>query len=156
MGRSDPIWPEQAKQYQAQGALRFSQTFYEQILYPCGLVTLRDGRQKKAGRAASSVTFHSLRHTFKKLLFASGRFEGEHTEKRLAWGYCQVTPIYGIWDGEKLVMFEAAAIPNDRQDGDGSSSGLARDSWNFPHAISPDVHARHRVGDFHGRKAVRG
>jgi len=61
VGPCDPIWPKQAKHYQAQGARRFSHVFYSQILYPCGLAPQRNGKRSKAGRAGSSVTFHSLR-----------------------------------------------------------------------------------------------
>ncbi len=102
VGPSDPIWPKQAKHYQAQGARRFSHVFYSQILYPCGLVPLRNGKRSKAGRAGSSVTFHSLRHTFVSLLKVTG--SSQSVAKELA-GHSsdQVNDLYTHVPEEALV-----------------------------------------------------
>jgi len=74
---SDYIWPDQADQYQKHGAKVFSNEFYDEILTPCGLATLRkDKKGHKAGRgskrAVSEVSFHSLRHTFISFLKTTG------------------------------------------------------------------------------------
>jgi len=76
--------------------------FMNRSLYPCGLVPLRDGRQKKAGRAASSVTFHSLRHTFVSLLRVTG--SSQSVAKELA-GHSsdQVNDLYTHVPEEALV-----------------------------------------------------
>lgn len=73
---SDPIWPEQAAKYEAQGAGPFSNQFYDEMLLPAGLVPKRTHHAKKdrTGRARqmNSVSFHCLRHTFVSLLKISG------------------------------------------------------------------------------------
>ena len=99
---SDPIWPKQAKHYQTQGARTFSQTFYEEILHPCGLVPQRNGKRKKANRTGSSVTFHSLRHTFVSLLKVTG--SSQSVAKELA-GHSsdQVNDLYTHVPEEALV-----------------------------------------------------
>src|SRR5882724_8065307 len=56
---TNPIWPKQAKHYQAQGARRFSHVFYSRILYPCGLVPQRNGKRSKTSRAGSQRSFPS-------------------------------------------------------------------------------------------------
>lgn len=77
---ADPIWPEQAKRYEEQGAGGFSNEFYDDVLLPAGLVPKRTHHapKKKAGedrtqaRKTTAVSFHCLRHTFVSLLKVSG------------------------------------------------------------------------------------
>lgn len=80
MKPSDPIWPEQAKRYEEQGAGGFSNEFYDLVLLPAGLVPKRthhapkkkDGEDRTQTRKTTAVSFHCLRHTFVSLLKISG------------------------------------------------------------------------------------
>jgi integrase len=77
---ADPIWPEQCKRYEEQGAGGFSNEFYDEVLLPAGLVAKRthhakkkkDGEHVASTRQTSPVSFHCLRHTFVSLLKISG------------------------------------------------------------------------------------
>jgi len=77
---SAAIWPEQSRLYVRQGSKAFSNTFYEEVLLPAGLVVKRTHHAKKtkAGearterRAVNEVSFHCLRHTFVSLLKLTG------------------------------------------------------------------------------------
>ncbi len=72
----DFIWPDEASDYHERGAGKFSNTFYDRILVPCGIMPprshkgVRQGRDAK--RNASPVSFHSLRHSFVTLLQVAG------------------------------------------------------------------------------------
>jgi integrase len=71
------VWPEQGAYYLEHQAKTFSNAFYE-ILATAGLVAARPAahRREKNGRdvkrAASTVSFHCMRHTFVSLLKVSG------------------------------------------------------------------------------------
>jgi integrase len=75
---ADPIWPEEAKQYEQRGAGGFSNQFYDEVLLPAGLVPKRTHHAKKKtdsdtqSRKTTAVSFHCLRHTFVSLLKISG------------------------------------------------------------------------------------
>ena len=67
-----------------------------------GLVPLRNGKRSKGSRARSSVTFHSLRHTFVSLLKVTG--SSQSVAKELA-GHSsdQVNDLYTHVPEEALV-----------------------------------------------------
>jgi integrase len=77
---ADPIWPEQSKRYEEQGAGGFSNEFYDDVLLPAGLVPKRShrakvrarGEEQNRNRKTTPVSFHCLRHTFVSLLKVSG------------------------------------------------------------------------------------
>lgn len=82
----DPVWPEEAAAYIERGAGQFSNTFYESILVPCGIMPARTHKGTKEGRDtkrdASPVSFHSLRHSFVSMLKIAG--SAQATVKELA------------------------------------------------------------------------
>jgi integrase len=67
---ADYLWPEQAATYLERGAGTFSNEFYDEVLFPAGLVAKRTKKKKKDGpgrggaRIATEVSFHCFRHTF--------------------------------------------------------------------------------------------
>lgn len=82
----EPIWPEEAAAYVERGAGQFSNTFYDRILVPCGIMPARAHKGAKEGRDtkrdASPVSFHSLRHSFVSMLKIAG--SAQATVKELA------------------------------------------------------------------------
>ncbi len=83
---TDPLWPEHAAHYEREGAGCFSNEFYDEVLFPAGLMPKRSRQKRKsgrdAGRAVSQVSFHSLRHTFVSMLKITGA--NQSTAKELA------------------------------------------------------------------------
>jgi len=74
---TDFVWPEQGKEYLKNRSGSFSNSFYE-IMTTAGLTTARTAAHRahkngrSAKRAASTVSFHCLRHSFVSLLKVTG------------------------------------------------------------------------------------
>ena len=111
---TDPVWPEQAKEYEDQRSHSFSMEFYNLILVPSGLATPRNhkggGKGRAAKREAIGYSFHCFRHTFVSNLKATGA-TSEVAKALVGHSSDEINNVYTHLP-EKMLADALAQLPN--------------------------------------------